>query len=272
MRTHVVKEFRRIEERRNREPEMISLQLTPEVELPEKDSNEHLAIEIAKFEDPVLQEAADRLSFQVRKHKFTYRQLCDIFERVRKENKLRRPKRERKLPQLLTEDDLKAFFKVISNTEHEIMMRFLLTTAIRVNELVNVKVIHVDIGHCKVRIEQGKGAKDREVLFPVSMQLLLRTYLQLHPNHEYLFESRRFNKYTPRRIQQIMMEYGQQAGLGKRVHPHLFRHVQITDWTRKGMTDAQIQLISGHSSKKSLELYQHIGLQSVEKAYQEAMR
>ena len=151
-------------------------------------------------------------------------------------------------------------------------LRFLLYTAIRVNELVNVKVIHVDIGNCKVRIQQGKGSKDRDVLFPESMQLLLKTYIQSHPAHEFLFESRRFSKYTPRRIQQIMMEYGQQAGLGKRVHPHLFRHQQITAWTRSGLTDAQIQLISGHASKQSLEVYQHIGLQSVEKAYQEVMR
>jgi integrase/recombinase XerD len=134
-----------------------------------------------------------------------------------------------KLPLLLTEDDMKAFFKVISNTEHEIMMRFLLYTAIRVNELVTVKVSDVDIGNCKAHIEQGKGAKDRDVLFPESMQLLLKTYLQLHRTQEYLFESRRLNKYTPRRVQQIVMKYGEQACLGKRVHPHLFPHQQITE-------------------------------------------
>jgi hypothetical protein len=70
---------------------MTALELVPEVKATRKQPNVHLANEIAKFADPVLQEAADKLSFQVRKHKFTYRQLCDIFERVREENNLRRP-------------------------------------------------------------------------------------------------------------------------------------------------------------------------------------
>ena len=54
-------------------------------------------------------------------------------------------------------------------------------------------------------------------------------------------------------------------------HPHLFRHQMLTYLTSKGLTDAQIQLISGHQSKKSLEIYQHLSLQSVDKAYQEAV-
>jgi integrase/recombinase XerD len=180
--------------------------------------------------------------------------------------------RERRPPQLLTEDDLTAFFKGIENTEHEIMMRFLLFSAIRVNELVNVKVSDVDLGNCKVFIDQGKGSKDRYVLFPESMRLVLRTHIQAHSDREYLFQSRQYRQYSPRRIQQLMQKYGQKAGLGNRVHPHLFRHQQLTALTRSGLTDAQIQVISGHGSKKSLEVYQHIGLESVEKAYQQAMK
>jgi integrase/recombinase XerD len=78
-------------------------------------------------------------------------------------------------------------------------------------------------------------------------------------------------EFSERRIQQIVKEYGDKAGI-KNVHPHLFRH-QMTTWlTRRGLSDAQIQLISGHESKKSLEIYQHIGLEAVEHAYQEAKR
>jgi integrase len=55
------------------------------------------------------------------------------------------------------------------------------------------------------------------------------------------------------------------------LHPPLFRHQMLTYLTSKGLTDSQIQLISGHQSKKSLEIYQHLSFQSVEKAYQEAV-
>jgi site-specific recombinase XerD len=56
------------------------------------------------------------------------------------------------------------------------------------------------------------------------------------------------------------------------LHAHLFRHQMLTYLTSKGLTDAQIQLISGHESKKSLEVYQHLSLESVDKAYQDALQ
>ena len=57
------------------------------------------------------------------------------------------------------------------------------------------------------------------------------------------------------------------------LHPHLFRHQMLTYLTSKGLTDAQIQLISGHESKKkNLEVYQHLSLESVYKAYQDAVQ
>src|SRR5450755_3613916 len=78
--------------------------------------------------------------------------------------------------------------------------------------------------------------------------------------------------FTTRRIQQIVQGYREKAGLTQPVHPHLFRHQMLTYLTAKGLTDAQIQLISGHESKKSLEVYQHLSLESVDKAYQHAVQ
>jgi integrase/recombinase XerD len=62
--------------------------------------------------------------------------------------------------------------------------------------------------------------------------------------------------------------YREKAGMSQPIHPHLFRHQMLTYLTTKGLSDAQtqIQLISGHESKKSLEVYQHLSLESVDKA------
>ena len=65
---------------------------------------------------------------------------------------------------------------------------------------------------------------------------------------------------------------GERAGITQPRHPHLFRHQMLTYLTAQGLSDAQIQLISGHESKKSLEIYEHLSLKSVEQAYQEAVR
>jgi integrase/recombinase XerD len=83
--------------------------------------------------------------------------------------------------------------------------------------------------------------------------------------------SRTFSEITPRHVQQIVHQYRQRAGIAQPVHPHLFRHQMLTYLTSQGLSDAQIQLISGHKTKKSLEVYQHLSLQAVESAYQEAV-
>lgn len=109
-------------------------------------------------------------------------------------------------------------------------------------------------------------------MFPESFRLVLKTYLAGHPNNRYLFESRQRRKFSTRRIEQIVADYAAAAELPEHVHPHLLRHQMLTWLTGQGLPDAQIQLISGHASKKSLELYQHLSLASVQPGYQKAVR
>jgi len=114
--------------------------------------------------------------------------------------------------------------------------------------------------------------KDRYILFPASFRLVISSHLKANPDNHYLFESQRCLPYTARRVQQIVQGYRDQAGITKHVHPHLFRHQMLTYLTGQGLSDAQIQLISGHESKKSLEIYQHLSLDAVEAAYQNAVQ
>ena len=184
------------------------------------------------------------------------------------------PRRNASFPSCLPEADLKRFFRVIQecgDLQHEIMLKLLFYTAVRVSELVGIRVEDVDTQQCKIFINQGKGSKDRYILFPKSFRLVLRSHLQANPKNRYLFESQRCTPFTPRRVQQIVQGYRDRAGIAQHVHPHLFRHQMLTYLTAQGLSDAQIQLISGHESKKSLEVYQHLSLETVEEAYQEAV-
>jgi integrase/recombinase XerD len=215
---------------------------------------------------------ASQILLMVRKQNIDYEGLRYIFRRVRKNAGISRPK-DRSLPKLLTEVELQAFFRTIQSCgvlEHEIMLRLLFFTAVRVAELVNIKVCDVDLGNSKIFIQDGKGGKDRYVLFPSSFRLALESHIQTNAQRKYLFQSRLYKQYTTRRIQQLVENYGAQAGI--EVHCHLFRHQMLTYLTRKGLSDSQIQLVSGHSSKKSLEIYQHLSLEAVEQAYQDAVR
>lgn len=211
-----------------------------------------------------------------RKSRVSYDDLRNLFRHLRDRLRLAAPKqRARRLPKLLQSSQLEAYYEAVDragNLQHQIMLRLLFYTALRVSELVSIRVADIDLGAQRIYIERGKGDKDRYVLFKDSFALALRAYLAAHPDNEFLFESRSSRPYTPRRIQQIVTEYAAAAGIEERVHPHLFRHQMLTHLTASGMSDAAIQLISGHASKETLGLYQHLALPQVREGYQKAVK
>ncbi len=138
----------------------------------------------------------------------------------------------------------------------------------------NVQIKDVDLTNCTVRIEQGKGKKDRYVLFPMSFRGELAQYIekQKRGSAKFLFESNRLGSFSTRRIRQIIKEYSDQSGIEKRVYPHLFRHQIITYLTRKGIISPKLQLLSGHSEEKSLAIYRDLALSDVAEEYETAMQ
>jgi integrase/recombinase XerD len=152
------------------------------------------------------------------------------------------------------------------------MLRLLFFTAVRVSELCSIAVADVDVEACKIRINAGKGDKDRYVLFGKSFATAIRTHIAAHPNNRWLFQTRRNTKYTARRVQQIVKAYAEQAGV--KATPHSFRHQAITWLTRhSGLADAELQLITGHARRETLAIYQHVALDGeLEAKYQEAMK
>jgi integrase/recombinase XerD len=220
-------------------------------------------------------EAVQKITKIARQHRLGYDEFVSICQQVRLKLKLTKPKKERQLPEILSMTELKQFFRAVQNCEdlqHELMLKLLLYTAIRVSELVNIRVSDVDLDSCKIFINQGKGSKDRYILFPSGFRLALRSHLSVTSDNVFLFESRLNQPYTTRRIQQIVKVYCERSELKRSVHPHLLRHQMLTYLTSQGISDAKIQLISGHESRKSLEIYQHLSLESVEKEYQQALR
>lgn len=212
----------------------------------------------------------------IRRHEVTAEELDLISVYVRHKSGLRKMKRMKPqvLPKILSEEALKKFYETIDKTgdiKHQIMLRLLLHTALRVSELVNIRVEDVDRILGKIRVVRGKGGKERYVLVPAQFLLTLKAYMAQNPGNIYLFESRQKKKYSTRQIQHIVKDYSEAAGV-QHVHPHMLRHQMLTFLTANGLTDAQIQLVSGHSSKVSLEQYQHLSLQHVVDDYQEAVK
>jgi integrase len=211
----------------------------------------------------------------VRKHGLTYDDWRYISKRVREACELRPAKRPKKLPNVLTADHFRRFYKIVDqadDVQHALMLRLLFYTGVRVSELCNIQVADVDLENCKIRINQGKGLKDRYVLFGKTFATALRTHIAAHPKNRWLYQTRRNTKYSTRRVQQIVKDYAKQAGV--KATPHTFRHQAITWLTRNsGLADAELQLITGHARRETLAIYQNIALDGdLEEKYQEAMK
>ena len=220
-------------------------------------------------------EIITRISRIVRRAGLDYDGWRYVAKRVRKECSLQPARKGRRLPKVLTGDDFRRFFEVLDRSDaiqHSLMIRLLFFTGMRVSELCNTQVVDVDLESCRIRVNQGKGGKDRTVLFGKSFSLALRTHISAHPDNRWLFQTRRNTRYSTRRVQQIVGEYAGQAGV--KATPHTFRHQAITWLTRNsGMADAELQLITGHSKRETLAIYQHIALDAeLEAKYQQAMK
>jgi len=210
----------------------------------------------------------------IRAEGITYEQWRNISQRVRKVCHLGPTRKGRTLPNVLTADQFKRFFKAIDcgPSEHGLIIRTLFFSGLRVAELCNLLAEDVDLESCKIRVNNGKGRKDRYTLIPKSFAIALKSHLGNHPKNRWLFQSRQNKAFTPRRIQQIVSTYAAQAGI--EASPHTMRHQALTWLTRNsGLCDAEIQLLSGHAKRETLAIYQHIALDAdLENKYQTAMR
>ena len=220
-------------------------------------------------------EIVAKIARLVRREGLTYDDWRYISRRVRQKCDLEPPKRAKKLPRVLNPNDFRRFYRAVDqadDVQHSLMLRLLFFTAVRVSELCNIEVTDVDLENCKIRIDQGKGAKDRYVLFGKSFATALRTHVAAHPKNRWLFQSQRNGRYSTRRVQQIVSKYAEQAGI--KATPHTFRHQAITWLTRhSGLADAELQLITGHARRETLAVYQHIAFdEKLEERYQEAMK
>ena len=228
----------------------------------------------AKAKSPRAQ-LISKLARFVRKEGLSYDDWRYVSRRVRRKCDLHPAAKPKRLPRVLTADQFRRFYEVVDqadDVQHALMLRLLFFTGVRVSELCGIEVSHVDLENCKVFIDQGKGGKDRYVLFGKSFATALRTHISAHPQNRWLFQTRRCGKFSTRRVEQIVKQYAERAGI--QATPHVFRHQCITFLTKtSGLADAELQLITGHARRETLAIYQHVAVDGqLADKYQAAMK
>lgn len=215
-----------------------------------------------------------KISKILRDERPDYIYLRDLFKKIREEFDIQVTTTTKRLPYVPTEDDLKRYYHIVwqtRNVKHMVLIKILLYTGIRVQELVNVKMEDIDFDRCQIRINQGKGNKDRIVPFPNAFKETLALFVNAEQTKGgiYLFESNRKRAFTTRGIRKILADYAIKAGMQQSISPHKLRHFLFTWLKKQGVDDALIQLYSGHETRQSLEIYSKLSLTDAQEAYDE---
>ncbi len=184
------------------------------------------------------------------------------YERVlggqRKVYLIDRPRVEKKLPAVLSEQEVGEILKATENIKHKAILMLAYSAGLRLSEIVNVKIKDIDSKRMQIRIEQAKGKKDRYSLLSVKLLEVLRKYFKQYKPKEYLFEGVTGSVYSARSIQSIMQDSAQKAGIKKKVGVHTLRHSFATHLLENGTDLRYIQSLLGHESSKTTEVYTHI--------------
>ena len=175
---------------------------------------------------------------------------------------IERPRKEKHLPEVLPKEDIINIMKHTNNIKHKCIIGLLYSSGLRRSELLNLKVTDIDSKRMVVNIKNAKGNKDRVSILSPSILKDLKTYYIEYRPKTYLFEGQSGNKYSGSSVLNIVVMAARKAGIHKKVTPHMLRHSFATHLLENGTDIRHIQLLLGHSSTKTTEIYTHVANRS----------
>lgn len=169
-----------------------------------------------------------------------------------------RPKKEKRLPMVLAKKDIKEMINNTSNLKHKLLIELLYSSGLRVSEAINLKIQDIDIENNVVRVNYGKGAKDRVSILSNKFKEDLLKYLCKKRDNEVFLFSKGDNHIVLKTAQRIVENAAKKAKLNKRVTPHMLRHSFATHLLEDGVDIRHIQKLLGHSRLETTQIYTHV--------------
>jgi len=180
---------------------------------------------------------------------------------------IRRPKREKKIPTVLTKKEVSNLFKSINTKKSKMMIFLMYASGMRVSELTYLKIEDLNFEERIGHIRQGKGRKERIFNIPKFLLLNLKKYSEKKKSlgEVYLFSGRGGKRMSSRNVQKIVKNVAKIAQIKKDVHCHTLRHSFATHLLEDGVDIRIIQELLGHSNLSTTELYTHISPQQLKR-------
>jgi integrase/recombinase XerD len=166
------------------------------------------------------------------------------------------PKAEHRLPVILSPEEVLRLLEAAPSFTHRVIFSTMYGTGVRVNEALHLRASHIDSQRLMIRIEQGKGHKDRYVQLSPRLLELLRTYWRKVRPREWLFPGQDPHQPLSREaVGRAITRASQRAGLTKETSPHSLRHAYAVHLLEAGTDLRRIQLLLGHSSLSTTARY-----------------
>lgn len=180
-----------------------------------------------------------------------YKRFIDIQE-------LPRPRRERRLPNVLSKEDIESIISCITNFKNRLLISLFYGCGLRASEAIKLRKTDIDFDRKLIYVRRAKGKKDRIVPIPENLIDELRMQIRRDRKNEFLFQGQIKNNYTTRSAQSILRQAVLRSGITKRVTLHTLRHSYGTHLLESGTDLRIIQELMGHSSSKTTEIYTHV--------------
>lgn len=168
------------------------------------------------------------------------------------------PKSEKKLPIVLSQDEVQKMFTVCENTKHKVILALLYSCGFRVSELINLQWSHFDRSRGIINIIAGKGKKDRQVMLADALHPLLEKYWKEYKSYPYVLSGQFSEQYSATSVGNVIKQLAKKSGIKKRVWTHQMRHNCFTHMVENGTDINLIQKLAGHSQVKTTMIYTHI--------------
>ena len=187
------------------------------------------------------------------------------FKRFMNLDNIQRPRREKRLPNVLSKQEIKAILEAPTNLKHRALLSLIYACGLRRSEVLNLTLKDVLSDRNLLFIRQSKGKKDRVV--PISHKIIemLRDYYKAFKPKTWLFEGQYTGEqYSERSLQLVLKQALQKAGNKKPVSLHWLRHSYATHLLESGTDLRYIQELLGHSSSRTTEIYTHVSTQNLQ--------
>ena len=187
------------------------------------------------------------------------------FKRAMEVDFIQRPRREKRLPNVLSKNEVKSILEAPTNLKHRAMLSLIYACGLRRSELLNLTLKDILSDRNLLFIRQSKGKKDRVVPISIKLIEMLRNYYKAFKPKTWLFEGQEVGKkYSERSIQLVLNQAVEKAKIVKPVSLHWLRHSYATHLLESGTDLRYIQELLGHSSSRTTEIYTHVSTRNLQ--------